>query len=533
MVVMPFNVGQTSAEKSGRDSAQRRRPALLVRPFLEVLETRCLMSGWHQPTTLYGDTPSTNRVAPMRTERVDGHAVHHRGTAQPQDANKAESAPGGSVSLSAYGAADSSSNNATALGPQALAKAAYVLVPEMKAPHRTFSTAQVLPDLPYFGVVGTLGAGDLIDLYRLTLNAAAAQVDFEVSFSQFVATIPMHFTLFDASGQVLGEWSTGSAGAASLHAELNGLPPGSTVYAGISIGNSGGSAWASATSDYQLWVSIQSTSDGSTSATSAGTAVPTSAVALGIGLSLTAPTNLAVQSSTGNSQATAPSPANDQAGTPVAVGSPAMRSARPAGGLLSDGNPAPPAARDFSAAVNKEWDEPSLTGAAPRVGSDIQPTALAEREKESDALVVTRGPGGFPLLGAVAIGHRPRNSALDLGDFSPIRASRNVDPKVAVGVVAQDFVVTSDIAANEPGDQATSQALSGRGWAKYSVSVFSGLGLATVFTLNAVFSQPIAGFDYLTSRMEGVRARLKFPTGRRRKSTVPPHGSSALDSPRR
>jgi hypothetical protein len=34
------------------------------------------------------------------------------------------------------------------------------------------------------------------------------------------------------------------------------------------------------------------------------------------------------------------------------------------------------------------------------------------------------------------------------------------------------------------------------------VPVYSGLGLAMVFTLNAVFSQPMAGFDYLTSRLD-------------------------------
>jgi hypothetical protein len=37
------------------------------------------------------------------------------------------------------------------------------------------------------------------------------------------------------------------------------------------------------------------------------------------------------------------------------------------------------------------------------------------------------------------------------------------------------------------------------------VSVFSGLGVASVLTLNAVLSQPIAGYDYLTARLYNSR----------------------------
>jgi hypothetical protein len=45
-----------------------------------------------------------------------------------------------------------------------------------------------------------------------------------------------------------------------------------------------------------------------------------------------------------------------------------MRSVRPSGGLLSDGDPAPAAAPEFNALVNKERDEKSVRGPLPREG---------------------------------------------------------------------------------------------------------------------------------------------------------------------
>jgi len=53
---------------------------------------------------------------------------------------------------------------------------------------------------------------------------------------------------------------------------------------------------------------------------------------------------------------------------------------------------------------------------------------------------------------------------------------------------------------------AKEQAGRRRAWGRLPVSVFSGLGVATVWTLNAVLSQPIAGYDYLTARL--YRSRI-------------------------
>jgi hypothetical protein len=215
---------------------------------------------------------------------------------------------------------------------------------------------------------------------------------------------------------------------------------------------------------------------------------------------LTSPAGLPAR---GDSQVSSTiSPPNQPDGLRVAVGSLAVRSARPSGGLLSDSEPASPAVGDSPAAVNRAWDGRSPTEPTPQEGKAVEPTALTGREKEPDALVVIRGPGGFPLLGAVAMGHRRRNPAIDVGDFTTPPVIGESDPETGDGLAAQDILANSDIPENEGGDSIQSRTRSVRHWGGVPISVFSGLGVATVFTLNAVFSQPIAGFDYLTSRLD-------------------------------
>jgi len=491
---MPSLLDHILAEKSARDSAPRLHLRLRAAPRVESLETRCLMSGWHPTNATYRDSP-----LPVR-----GTAV----TTQTNDVTTLPGVPG-------------------------LPQGPYVVVAETKDPHQTLATAQELPDLPYFGVVGTIGSGDPIDLYRLTLSSPPQRLDFALVSNQSTLTVPMQFQLFDGSGQVLGVWSLDGQGTPSLHGELGGLPAGSTLYLGITAGNPNEPGRSSATIDYQLWISLQSATDRSTIATSAVTSVASLTMTPEIASPLPASTNPAVQPSAGDSTATPTSPPNQPDGSRVAVGSPAMRSARPSGGLLSDDDPTPLAARDFNADVVKECDERLLTGPTSPDGTEVEPTALSARENQPDGLVVIHGPGGFPLLGAVAIGHRRGNPATNVGDFSTPRVRGDWGPEVAAGIAAQEFLANSDIAVTEGGDTAQSRALPARGWGQFPGPVFSGLGLATVFTLNAVLSQPIAGFDYLTTRMDANGRPLPYRKYRRGKPTAPPHRSSPFDDPPR
>jgi hypothetical protein len=534
---------RTLGDQSRREPAERRRPRLRALPRLEALETRCLMSGMHpraehdavMPLPARGD-PAV--AAPFRAlPALDGHGVR-----QPvaQQAGNAARVSSGSDSGPGYGSRGSEIGAATSPNVPGLPIARYVLVPDSNAPHQTFATAQPLPDVPFFGVVGTTASGEPIDLYSLTLTAGAASLDFGLVSNPSAATVPVQLQVFDASGQVLGEFSVGGQGAASLHAGLGSLPTGATVYLGITAGNSSGPAGSSPAINFQLWVSLQSTTDRAAAAPGPGPNLPATAIqplsgsaTLSQGGSPPASASPGVVASGGDSQAAATAAPNQGSSLSVAVGSPAMRSARPSEGLLADGDPAPAVASDFNAVVNKEWDERSLTGPASRPADDPGPAQRSRREQEPDALVVIQGPGGFPLLGAVAVGHhRWRNpaGAGDAGDFATPAGTGDEDRPDAVGLAAQGLlasldhsVAEGDLAAQSPTPcvRPSDGAPTVRegSWRGFPLSVFSALGVATVFTLNAVLSQPIAGFDYLTARLDaggGTRSGRRVMRFRRR-----------------
>ena len=129
--------------------------------------------------------------------------------------------------------------------------------PRSSTPHHTIASAQVLPDLPYFGVVGTLGAGDEIDLYQLALDSIPERLDFGLVMQGRGGSVPATFQILDGSGQVLGTWNLGSVGNSSIQVDLERLSPGSTLYLGVSAGNSSTPGGTFGTVDYQLWVAHQ------------------------------------------------------------------------------------------------------------------------------------------------------------------------------------------------------------------------------------------------------------------------------------
>jgi hypothetical protein len=522
---MPSFDDRILARQSGRDPAQR--PRLRAALHLEVLETRCLMSGWHPGIEHVAVLPRAVRGTDVTTHSVGSHEFDRRGLrpAVTQPARGSGLERSAADSDSGYGSRESWASATMTPNLPGLPRAAYVIVPETKSPHQTFATAQPLPDLPFFGVVGTTASGEPIDLYRLTLTAGAVSVDFGLVSDQPASAVPLQVQLFDGSGQVLGAWTVGGQGSPSLHAGLGGLPAGSTVYFGINAGNSSGPAGSSPAIDYQLWVSLQATTARAASAPGPGTTLSASGI---VPASAAAPlpvaTGLGVVPSSGDSQA-APAVPPNQGGNPrVTVGAPALRSAKPSEGLSSDGDPAPAVAGDFHVVVNKEWDEPSLTGSAPRPADGAEPVPRSSREPEPDALVVIPGPGGFPLLGALALGHRRRAPATagELGDFPTTVDIGDGDRPDEGGLAAQGLLARSDnpIAAAEPAARSGDFHL--RPWRGFPFSVFSALGLATVFTLNAVLSQPIAGFDYLTARLDARRGNSPNRKERLRRPSAAP-----------
>jgi hypothetical protein len=329
--------------------------------------------------------------------------------------------------------------------------------------------------------------------------------------------VPVALELFDASGHALGVWTSGGQGSADLHAELSNLPAGTTLYLGVSAGNPSGSGPTVETASYQLWIDHEpggglgrsvDTGGGSSGNTTGIMPVTGAANGAAAGSGSLAP-GVTVQTNVSSTQ-------NPEGVGLVAVGSAAVRSARPSGGLLADIDPTPPTARDFTAAVNKEWDNRSIGGGKPVDVGESQPAVLAASVNEPDALVVIRGPGGFPLVGALAIGHLHKAPATEVGDFATGQAIGEPGPPVAEtgpGIL----IAMSNSPVRETRDSAFIEALDSGELAEYPVTVYSGLGLATVLTLNALFSQPMAGFDYLPSRLDSDTRSQSDWKERRRK----------------
>ena len=217
----------------------------------------------------------------------------------------------------------------------------YVIVPETHWSHQTFATAQGLPDDPYFGVIGTIGGGEPIDLYRLTVSAATAGFQFELVSSPSASTASPRFWLFDGSGRVMGEWpsSTGSSGSLITFALDNSFS-GSSLFLGVSPGNPNGRQVRPCLLGYQLWVQRFSAPTDLATATGAGAILPSIASTLFVGALVVPLLTLTAAPSRGDSSAVstpAPAPNDLTAGFRVSVGSMPTRSAQPAGGLMSEG----------------------------------------------------------------------------------------------------------------------------------------------------------------------------------------------------
>ena len=465
-----------------------------------MLETRCLMAAW---TVGLGDpTPSDPGSLGNSPQREFQPLINSRTNLVPAAVDHYSETMPGPRDARASGASAGSGDEVLSPGGPSPLDAPYVVVNETSSPHQTFGSAQKLPDLSYFGVVGTIGNRDGVDLYQLTLATGASRLDFSLVSNQAGPSVPVVLDLFDASGRALGVWTSGGQGSADLHAELSNLPAGTTLYLGVSAGNTSGSGPTVQAANYQLWIDHEPGGGRSTSAdTSSGSSGNTTGMMPVTGSANGASTGGGPLSSAVAGQSNVSSTQNADGVGLVAVGSAAMRSARPSGGLLADIDPTPPAARDFNVAVNKEWEERSTSGPKPVDLSESQPAVLAASANEPDALVVIHGPGGFPLVGALAIGHRHKAPATEVGDFATGPAIGEPGPPVAE-IGSGILIARSNSPLAETRDTTLIEAIGSRELTEYPVTVYSGLGLATVLTLNALFSQPMAGYDYLPSRLD-------------------------------
>jgi hypothetical protein len=359
-------------------------------------------------------------------------------------------------------------------------RASYVIVPESEAPHSTLATAQVLPNLPFFGVIGTLGPDSSPDVFQMILDSKTAGVQFELVTQQPAASPPVQFALFDATGRVLGTWTAGGQpqpGSASVSLAFPSQSQSAALYLGISVPGSGGSGPAASlpTGTYQLWVTRLASPDRASAAgTGDGptvTPTPTSALILG-------PVPGAAGAPAGQPALTAAS----TSAVAGAISGPALalaggllptRAPGPLGGVLPSGDASQAAVRRLTVTVNRERGERLLTPFPGDPAVAAGPQVESDPEGDARALVAIRGPGGFPLLGPTAIGNWRR-------------APRRV-------LVAADAPVAADAATHAP--EPETWELSRGTWS-------FGLTTAAFLTLNVILSDPVAGFDYLATCLD-------------------------------
>lgn len=487
-----------------------RKAAPRARPHVEVLEMRCLMSGRGgrvDPFEVRSHAIRAAVGAEVRTERtIRLHRNSVEAVAQ-SPTTTARSSPADDDST--YGTSDANPLPSLVSGRPNVPPGSYTVIVETTAPHHTLATAQWLPDLPFFGVVGTLSAGDAPDFYRLTLNEQVEQINFGLAFGKAGSDVPVEFQILNEQGQLLGEWSSDQQGSAVLLAQLGAQSAGTTLYLGISVAGVAGASTSSGIG-YQLWVSRQADSQQSTAAASDPTAPvsagfsPTSSGAL-------VPLAAFASSPAGaTAQTTAAAPSGAGANSPVvaAIGSPGILAGRPSVLGLSRDQSDPWTEPELPAVVHQDLAARKLTDSPPMEPIGADSASQPPSEQAVDALVAIDGPGGFALLGATAIGHRRRNPAPLETNFSTSPATPEPTPTAAGEFIVHDAA----LAAVDPA-LAEDRSLAAGRWVAMPNSLFSGLGLAIALTLNAALSQPFGGFDYLASRFDSRQSKAAGEPG--------------------
>ncbi len=508
--MMASSVDHKSADPPGRGPAYKARTGTRAKPRLEELETRCLLSGLRPAMDPYHKTAHSFRATSPLRERLTSHSSPSSATIQhaPPAASASEPSSLSDDDDSTYGMTGSTQFSPSSVGLGGPAGGSYTVVFETKAPHHTKATAQVLPDLPFFGVVGTISTSDAVDFYRLTLNENVEELNFGLAFQRNGQVAAFEFQIFDGAGQLLGEWSSGEQGASIVLAQLGLQAAGSTLYLGISAGNQSGTAALSAGVGYQLWVSRESAPDQSTESPQGSSSVPIATLSSQSAGALTPLAAVGTAPGRGTPDVGAAGTSISPGGLPIglAVGPPAIRAGRPSVEALSSGEFDRLTDRDFDAVLPQDAGEqnPGISSVEERHAGD--PGSKSEAEPDAGALVAMNGPGGFALLGAVAMGHRrtiPTATLAGAGVAATLPAQVPAPGVADLGIAPSAAIVV----AQEQGliDYRSIRARLRDGLPS---SLFSGFGLAVAFTLNAAFSQPFAEFDYFARRYDSDRRKL-------------------------
>ncbi len=287
----------------------------------------------------------------------------------------------------------------------------YLVVPESTRSHSTIDTAQHLPDVPFFGVVGSLLPSDQVDLYQISVSPASSTLSIQVRLQHSSSDTGETIWLMDRTGRVLGFESVDPSKPVADVSMMVSLPAVTgVVYFGISHVAGDSASTAVSPVSYQVWFARGGRpgdwSESSGNATEPAL-VPTDPI-----LSIIEGTHSETPT---ESTVTAPPlvPQDSTAGSHlVASGLLPTLSAAPSGGVLRvKGTPPRVDVNEVLPHVLGSEVSQAQAQAAQPAGRGASPEATQQAANGIAALTSTpqarRGPGGFPLIGTALLGDWP------------------------------------------------------------------------------------------------------------------------------
>src|SRR5271165_5704253 len=138
--------GHALAESSNRGLSQRARTSPRAFLRLEMLETRCLLSGMPPKAGPYIHRPPAVERPASDVARISNDGLNVR-NAQPTESGQPSPAhaPSASQDDDTDYVGESTGSPDVATGLAGLPQGNYVIVPETSIPHHTIASAQVLP----------------------------------------------------------------------------------------------------------------------------------------------------------------------------------------------------------------------------------------------------------------------------------------------------------------------------------------------------------------------------------------------------
>jgi hypothetical protein len=441
---------------------------------LEVLEPRLLMAS----SPRYSGDLYLGSETPSQTDRPF-----------PALGPSAEVAPG-PVAANVTDGQGSLSTNYNSDPPS---PAPYVVVPETSDFHGTPDTAQQIPYVPYAGVAGMLLPGEAIDLYQVQLGPETLALRLATADSQASVASTLRLWVFNAQGQVIAVGITSNGVVdLSVSSDQPGLAEGSTLYVGVDTPTP---VVAPTGVGYQLWFLRLSGTEGSPNGSQGVGSAPQGEIIGGVALMPLAsiPETLGKGMSSGVGVLTNSAPlASTQA--------PALAASQ-SGGVLTDSPQSLVLAMATRTVNDVERPEPLTHSAEPSPPSFEGRASQGDDTGASSPLVALRGPGGFPVLAAAAVGDwqqgrdAPQNPT---GDDQRLALASSPDQDTSPAALPVIIAVAaSSTRVNEPKDQAADSP---------------GTGYATLATAYA-FSVDHALFIDLAGNRPAVARPLLWPRG--------------------